>query len=222
MESTLPVVVIGAGPQGLAAAAHLVERNVPVVVLEAGDGPAAAVREWGHVRLFSEWPELVDAAGVRILEPTGWSAPTTGYPTGEQWITGYLAPLAAELGDHIRFGSRVVGVSRLGRDRLVDAGRGEQPFTVHVQPVEGDEYRLQARAVIDASGTWDTPNPAGADGLPALGEHASADLLSYRIPDFRDREQFGGKHTVSSGPGTQRSPPFWRWGRWRAATRTRQ
>ncbi|WP_223627699.1 FAD-dependent oxidoreductase [Microbacterium sp. EST19A] len=201
MVNTLPVVVIGAGPQGLASAAHLVERDVPVVVLEAGDGPAAAVQEWGHVRLFSEWPELVDAAGARILEPTGWSAPTTGYPTGEQWITGYLAPLAAELGEHIRFDSRVVEVSRLGRDRLVDAGRGEQPFTVHVQPVEGDEYRLQARAVIDASGTWDTPNPAGADGLPALGEHASADLLSYRIPDFRDREQFGGKHTVVLGSG---------------------
>lgn len=201
MESTLPVVVIGAGPQGLAAAAHLVERNVPVVVFEAGEGPAAAVREWGHVRLFSEWPELVDAAGVRILEPTGWTAPTTGYPTGEQWISGYLAPLAAELGERVRFGSRVVGVSRLGRDRLVDAGRGEQPFTVHVQPVEGDEYRLQARAVIDASGTWATPNPAGADGLPALGEQASADLLSYRIPDFRDRGQFGGKHTVVIGSG---------------------
>lgn len=196
-----PVIVIGAGPQGLAAAAHLAERNVPAVVLEAGDGPAAAVAEWGHVRLFSEWPELVDRAGARLLEPTGWSAPTTGYPTGAQWIAGYLAPLAAALSDRIRYGARVVGVSRLGRDRLVDAGRGEQPFTVHVQPVDGDEYRLQARAVIDASGTWSSPNPAGADGLPALGERTVSDLLSYRIPDFRDREGFEGKHTVVIGSG---------------------
>jgi thioredoxin reductase len=201
MESTLPVVVIGAGPQGLAAAAHLVERNIPAVVLEAGDGPASAVAEWGHVRLFSEWPELVDSAGARILEPTGWKPPATGYPTGAQWITDYLAPLAAELGGRIRYGARVVGVSRLGRDRLVDADRGEQPFTVHVQPVEGEEYRLQARAVIDASGTWSSPNPAGADGLPALGEKGAADLLSYRIPDFRDREGFEGKHTVVIGSG---------------------
>ncbi|MGP3534411.1 FAD-dependent oxidoreductase [Microbacterium sp. RD1] len=201
MKSALPVVVIGAGPQGLAAAAHLAERDVPAVVLEAGAGPASAVAEWGHVRLFSEWPELVDAAGARILQPTGWKTPTTGYPTGAQWITGYLAPLAAELGESIRYGARVVGVSRLGRDRLVDTGRGEQPFTVHVQPVEGEEYRLQARAVIDASGTWRSPNPAGADGLPALGEKAAAELLTYRIPDFSDREGFEGKHTVVVGSG---------------------
>ena len=33
VEDVLPVAVIGAGPQGLAEAAHLVERSVPVVVL---------------------------------------------------------------------------------------------------------------------------------------------------------------------------------------------
>ncbi|MBT9605163.1 FAD-dependent oxidoreductase [Microbacterium sp.] len=201
MENALPVVVIGAGPQGLAAAAHLRERNVPAVVLEAGSGPAAAVAEWGHVRLFSEWPELIDTAGARLLASTGWSAPTSGYPTGAQWIEKYLEPLAHALADDIRYGSRVIGVSRLGRDRLVDAGRGDQPFTVHVEPADGEEYRLQARAVIDASGTWSVPNPAGADGLPALGERAAADLLSYRIPDFRDREGFEGRHTVVIGSG---------------------
>lgn len=201
MEDVLPVAVIGAGPQGLAAAAHLAERSVPVVVLEAGSSPAAAVAEWGHVRLFSEWPELIDAAGARLLDGSGWQAPTTGYPTGAQWIEKYLAPLAVALGDRVRFGARVTGVSRLGRDRLVDAGRGDQPFTVHVSPAQGEEYRLQARAVIDASGTWSTPNPAGADGLPAIGEAASVDLLSYRIPDFRDRAGFAGKHTVVIGSG---------------------
>ena len=78
----LPVVVIGAGPQGLAAAAHLVERGQIPLVLEAGQGPAPAVAQWGHVRLFSGWPELVDPAAARLLAPSGWSAPTDGYPTG--------------------------------------------------------------------------------------------------------------------------------------------
>jgi thioredoxin reductase len=201
VQNELPVVVIGAGPQGLAAAAHLVEREQPVLVLEAGESAAAAVSQWGHVRLFSEWSELVDKAAARMLEPTGWDAPTTGYPTGAQWISGYLAPLAAALGDRIRYGSRVVGVSRRGRDRLVDAGRAEQPFTVHVEAADGTEDRVDARAVIDASGTWSTPNPAGADGLPALGERAAAELLDYRIPDYRARTKYEGTHSVVVGSG---------------------
>lgn len=201
MQSELPVVVIGAGPQGLAAAAHLLERDQPVLVFEAGESVAASVSQWGHVRLFSEWSELVDKAAARLLEPTGWEEPTTGFPTGAQWIRGYLAPLAAELGDRIRYGSRVVGVSRRGRDRLVDAGRAQQPFTVHVETVDGTEYRVDARAVIDASGTWSAPNPAGADGLPALGERASVELLDYRIPDYRVRTKYEGKHSVVIGSG---------------------
>jgi hypothetical protein len=204
--SDLPVAVIGAGPVGLAAAAHLLERGLEPLVLESGNGPAAAVREWGHVRLFSQWPELVDKAAARLLEPAGWTAPDQGYPTGAEWADRYLAPLAAALGDRVRYGARITGVSRRGRDRLVDAGRESQPFTVHVTAsnggtANGDEYRLDARAVIDASGTWRQPNPAGADGLPALGEHAAADLIRYQIPDFAEPGPFAGAHTVVLGSG---------------------
>ncbi|MEP9381979.1 NAD(P)-binding domain-containing protein [Nocardioides cheoyonin] len=197
----LPVVVIGAGPQGLAAAAHLLERGLEPLVLESGDGAGAAVAEWGHVRLFSEWPELVDRSAVRLLEPTGWKAPASGYPTGAEWVDRYLAPLAAVLDDRVRYDARVVGVSRHGRDRLVDAGRGDQPFTVHVAPRAGGEYRIEARAVIDASGTWRTPNPAGADGLPALGERAAGDRITYRVPDSADPAAYAGRHTVVLGAG---------------------
>jgi len=196
-----PVVVIGAGPQGLAAAAHLLERGLEPLVLEAGDGPGAAVRAWGHVRLFSPWPELVDQAAARLLAPTSWQAPTTGYPTGADWVQRYLAPLASVLGERVWYDARVTGVSRKGRDRLVDAARGEQPFTVHVTDGAGTEVRLEARAVIDASGTWTTPNPAGADGLPALGERAHADLISYGVPNSAAPEQFAGRHTVVLGAG---------------------
>jgi Thioredoxin reductase len=197
------VVVIGAGPQGLAAAAHLRERGLEPLVLEAGDGPGAAVAEWGHVRMFSPWSELTDAASRRLLEPSGWVVPEKGYPTGAQWIDGYLAPLAAVLGDRVRYGARVVGVGRKGRDLSVDAGRAEQPFVVHVRRTDGTEECIEAGAVIDASGTWGTPSPAGADGLPALGERAAVDagLLDHRIPGIEDAAGLAGRHVVVVGNG---------------------
>lgn len=198
-----PVVVIGAGPQGLAAAAHLVERGEQPLVLEAGDGPGAAVLHWAHVRLFSPWTELVDPAAARLLELTGWTVPTEGYPTGAEWVSQYLAPLAAVLGDRVRYGARVTGVSRRGRDRLVSAGREGQPFTVHLVDAHGVESRLEARAVVDASGTWQQPNPAGADGLPALGERAAAAAgrLTYLPPTPELVESSAGRHVVVVGSG---------------------
>jgi thioredoxin reductase len=201
-EAKLPVVVVGAGPQGLAAAAHLLERGEAVVVLEAGRGPAPSVAQWSHVRLFSGWAELVDPAAARLLAASGWSAPSAGYPTGGEWIEAYLAPLAAALGDRVRDGTRVLGVSRRGRDRLVSSGRAEQPFTVHVV-TDGVQSRLDARAVIDASGTWTQPNPAGADGYPAVGERAAAEAgaVTYLPPTADQAAAMSGTHVVVVGSG---------------------
>ena len=201
--SDLPVVVIGAGPQGLAAAANLRERGVDFVVLEAGAGPAAAVSEWSHVRLFSAWPELIDPAAARLLAAGDWIAPRTGYPTGGEWIASYLAPLAQSLGGSVRYGARVVGVGRKGRGKVIDEGRATQPFVVHIENLDGTEERLEARAVLDASGTWGQPNPVGADGLPALGETrtSEAGLLSHRIPTLAEAAPFAGGHVVVVGNG---------------------
>ena len=198
----LPVVVVGAGPQGLAAAAHLLERGLEPLVVEAGGSVAAAVQEWAHVRTFSPWSELVDPAAARLLSGSGWVQPDEGYPTGGEWVDSYLAPLAAALGARVRLSTRVTGVSRRGRDRLVSDGRAEQPFTIHVDTAAG-EARLDARAVIDASGTWTQPGPAGADGLPARGERAaaSAGVLTYRPPTPGQVTDLAGRHVVVVGSG---------------------
>jgi flavin-dependent dehydrogenase len=161
-----PLVIVGAGPVGLAAAAHAVERGLPVTVLEGGPTVGAAVLEWGHVRLFSPWSELVDDAAARLLEPTGWVRPAGGAaPTGREWVEAYLRPLAEALVDRgavLRVGGEVVGLARLGRDRLVAQDREEVPFAVHVRTSDGGEEVLTAAAVVDASGTWGDPAPAGA------------------------------------------------------------
>ncbi|MCX2926656.1 NAD(P)-binding domain-containing protein [Streptomyces sp. NEAU-W12] len=201
----LPVVVIGAGPAGLAAAAHLVARGIEPLVLEAGDRAGAAVREWSHVRLFSTWGEVVDPAAEKLLAPTGWTRPDPAtYPSGGDWAERYLQPLADALGERVRTGATVTGVSRAGRDRIVDADRGAQPFVVHVARADGREERILARAVLDASGTWTTPSPAGGSGLPALGEKAAADQITYRVPDLKDpavRARYAGRRTAVIGSG---------------------
>ncbi|MEV7730408.1 FAD-dependent oxidoreductase [Streptomyces sp. NPDC087917] len=201
----LPVLVIGAGPTGLAAASHLTERGITPLVLEAGPSAATAVRAWGHVRLFSTWSELVDPAAEKLLAPTGWTAPERStYPSGADWADLYLQPLADILGDKVRYGATVTGVSRQGRDRIVDADRERQPFTVRITNADGTEERILAAAVIDASGTWSTPSPIGGDGLPALGEHAAIDRISYRVPDLKDptvRARYAGKRTAVIGSG---------------------
>jgi thioredoxin reductase len=200
-----PVVVVGGGPVGLAAAAELLERGLEPLVIERGDRAGAAVNEWNHVRLFSPWSELVAPAAERLLVGAGWSWPDrNAYPTGQDWARDYLQPLAAALGPRVRFGVEVVGVARRGRDRVVDAGREGEPLTVHVRNTDGNEEQLTARGVIDASGTWGSPNPLGGDGLPAIGEHVAAHRVSYRVPDLSepaDRARYAGRHIAVAGSG---------------------
>ncbi|MEU9305586.1 NAD(P)-binding domain-containing protein [Streptomyces sp. NPDC048269] len=202
---TLPVVVIGAGPIGLAAAARLIERDIEPLVLEAGPAAASAVRDWSHVRLFSTWSEVTDPAAEKLLAPTGWVKPDgAAYPSGGDWAELYLQPLADVLGDRVRYNATVTGVSRSGRDRIVDADRETQPFVVHLTSPEGREERIFARAVIDASGTWSTPSPAGGSGLHALGEKSAAEQITYRVPDLKDpavRARYAGKRTAVIGSG---------------------
>ena len=204
-QESLPVAVIGAGPVGLAAAAHLLERGIEPLVLEAGPTVGAAIREWGHVRLFSTWQYNLDAAAVRLLEAAGWEAPRrTALPYGRQIVTDYLEPLAAtsELRDRIRAESRVVAVTRQGMDKGRSTGRDQTPFLLRIQYTSGGTSEVLARAVIDTSGTWSAPAPLGSSGLPASGESEAraAGLLTGPLPDVT-KDGFAGHRTLVIGSG---------------------
>src|SRR6266849_1020833 len=185
LNSRKTVAILGGGPVGLAAAAHVLERGLEPVVLEAGPEAGHAVRQWGHVRMFSPWEYNIDKAAERLLAAVGWNAPAGGeYPTGGELLAQYLEPLATRtpLKDLIRTQSMVTSVGRVGFDKVKTKGREAAPFEVRYQNGRGPES-LRADAVIDATGTWFTPSPAGADGRPAIGETELQGRIAYGMPD---------------------------------------
>jgi len=201
----LPVAIIGAGPVGLAAAAHLVERGVRPLVLEGGVSVGAALLHWGHVRVFSPWRYNVDAAARRLLDRSGWKAPDPeALPNGGEMVRDYLVPLSAcpEIASSLRLGASVTAVSRHGHDKVSDEAREASPFVIRYEDAHG-EHRVLARAVIDASGTWSRPNPIGVDGLAVPGERKCRDRIAYGIPDVAGslRADYAGKRVLVIGGG---------------------
>jgi hypothetical protein len=205
MMSTKTVAIIGAGPVGLAAAAHVLERGMTPIVLEAGPQAGHAIRQWQHVQLFSPWEYNIDSAAERLLAPTGWNSPDPAvYPPGAELLDRYIEPLATKtrLREIIRVNSRVTAVGRLGFDKAKTKGRDAALFEIRYINGKGPET-LRADAVIDASGTWGTPNPAGSGGLSAIGEHQAAARISYGMPDVlgQARARFTGKTVAVLGAG---------------------
>ena len=205
MNTALPVVVIGAGPIGLAAAAHLIERGLEPLVLEAGDSVGAGMLSWAHVRMFSPWEFSIDRAAGELLRKHGWSTPDrSAFPTGGEVVEHYLRPLAAlpEIAPRLRLGSRVQRVSKQRKDRMKNAGRDDVAFVVRYRDGDG-EHEVLAQGVVDASGTIESPNPMGASGIPALGEVSVSDQVFYGMPDIlgRHRARYAGKRVLVVGSG---------------------
>ena len=200
-----PVAIIGAGPVGLAAAVHLLARGLPVKIYEAGPGAGTNLKDWGHVHVFTPWRYCVDPVAQALLEKRGWVMPEPeSFPTGAELARDYLEPLAAlpELAGVIETGARVSAIARQGIDKVSSRDRAAHPFLLTI--ATGNGRRIDpARAVIDASGTWSSPNPLGASGLPAEGEAEGAARIAYGIPDVlgRDRAQYAGKRVLVVGAG---------------------
>lgn len=205
LSEPLPVAVIGAGPIGLAAAAHLLERGESVVVFEAGASIAHSVSQWAHVRMFSPWKFNIDSAARRLLQQSDWSEPDPEHlPTGGELIADYLTPLAEvpAMAKCLRFGSKVLAISRRGLDKVRTCGRADRAFTLRIEQ-NGELEERAFKAVIDASGTWNQPNPMGSNGLHPIGEEQVRDLIDYGIPDIRGcaREKYQNRSVLVVGSG---------------------
>jgi thioredoxin reductase len=143
---------------------------------------------------------------VQFLEEHGWNAPDPKHlPTGREFRERYLLPLAnlPELKSRIRLESKVTAVSRQHWDKVKDSNRQEEPYLLTVQQSDGSEYLIEAKAVIDSSGTWFNPNPVGSSGIPAAGEKAYQKYIQYGIPNVleTDRERYAGKEVAVVGNG---------------------
>lgn len=203
--TSLPVIVIGGGPVGLAALANLVDRHIPALLLEAADTVGQHFRQYGDVQLFSPWKFNIAPAVRRRLEQADWAAPDDdALPTGREILDRVLAPFARlpEVAPHIRLRHRVTAISRLGFDKVKTEGRDQAPFELRVQTEQGEAVFL-ARSVIDASGTWSNPSPMGASGVLAVGEAAAAAQIFYGIPDIlgQHRKRYAGKRVMVLGAG---------------------
>lgn len=205
MNTLLPVAIIGAGPVGLAAASHLAERGESFILFEAGSHVGANISTWGHVRLFSPWRYNIDKASSALLKKNGWEAPPLDQlPTGKELVENYLKPLAAtpEIQPSLRFNAEVLSISRKNTDKMKTANREKAPFLIYTKE-DGQFNCYEARAVIDASGTWGNPNPANAGGIWLEDEKAAQEHVFYGIPDClnSDKERYLNKHIAVIGGG---------------------
>lgn len=198
------VIILGGGPIGLAAAAHLYNQQISFTILEKGYEVGAAMLEWGHVQLFSPWSYVIDDQARALLQSTGWQAPNRdAYPTGREVVESYLKPLSqlSSIAPHIETGAEVVSVSRQGFDKMKTVGRNRAPYIVHY--VKNNElHDIIGHAIIDATGTWSSPNPGKSSQTWLPDEKQLADRITYRIPNhLKDQAMFKGKHIAVIGSG---------------------
>nr|MDQ3622983.1 NAD(P)-binding domain-containing protein [Verrucomicrobiota bacterium] len=192
--------VIGAGPIGLEAALAAQFRGYEVEVYELG-GIADSVRKWGHVRMFSPFGLNASSAGIALLRARGKRVPAPdALLTGAEFAGLYLEPLAANLDLPIHCGAEVMAIGRDATAKTEKIGMPERagsPFRLLVR--QGRSERFQAAdLVFDCSGTFRTPNPLGDGGIPAAGESAHREFISYGMPDAG---AFAGQRVLVAGGG---------------------
>lgn len=204
-NSNLPIVIIGGGAIGLAAAAHLAQRKMPFLLFEAGTSVGQNFLSWQHVRVFSPWKFNIDKAAESLLSQTNWEVPDKdALPTGKELVEQYFLPLSMHplIKPSVHLDSKVLSVGRKGLDKMKTAERATKPFVIKVDE-SGKIKNYEAKGVIDASGTWNQPNPIGSGGVFADGEKELKESIFYGIPNVKKDalDRYKNKNILVVGSG---------------------
>jgi thioredoxin reductase len=210
VDTPAKIAILGAGPIGLEAALYARYLGYEVDVFERGE-IAAGVNNWGHVELFTPFgmnSSPLAIAALQAQNPAGNFPKADELLTGNQWRERYLLPLAESdlLHGSIHLQTTVVAVAKDSSQKTDSPGsedRGDELFRVLVKNADGEERVALANIVIDATGVTTVPNHLGRGGIPAIGEEACREFISYDIPKFdgHDRELYAGKKVLVVGRG---------------------
>lgn len=200
------IAIIGGGPIGVEAALYGACAGFDVRLYERGR-IAENVRQWGHIRFFTEWKRNRSPLACRLLAEQGFALhDENSTSTGEE-LADYVLRLTAlePLRGRISPQTEVISLTRercLKSDFINDVRRADFPFRLVVRGAFGEKVR-HADAVLDASGVYATPNWAGSGGAPCVGELENQRRIDYRLPDVagRDRARFANRHTLVVGSG---------------------
>lgn len=157
------VVIVGAGPAGLAAAIAAKARGLTYAVLEKG----ALVNSLLHYptdMVFFTTPELMEIGDLPFVSPHE-------KPTRQESLR-YYRRVTDRFGLDIALGEPVIGLSR----------QASGSFVVTSRPAGGDVRERHARFVVLASGAYDIPNRLGVPGenLPHVSHYHREAHAHYR------------------------------------------
>ncbi|MGO1439132.1 MAG: NAD(P)-binding domain-containing protein [Brevibacterium yomogidense] len=183
------VVVIGMGQAGLSAAYHLQRRGFELgermLLLDANPGTGGA---WQH-----RWPSLTLKTANRVNDLPGWGL-EDAIEVDEEVPAAQTVPEYYRAYEE-RFGLQVI--------RPVTVDRVEQPggvgsdfmVTVSGAGVGATARTIRARAIVNATGTWDRPR---IPYYPGIGTFAGRQLHTR---DYTRPEDFAGERVLVVGAG---------------------